>query len=372
MKNRLSVCLISNDFYPNIIGGVGIYTEKLASGLARKGHKVYVIASANQFPNNFHRNINFYITKERNLFKFWRFCRKIFNSQNFNDLDIIHGSDIFHLPVCFKKTSAKIITTTHNSYLQRFSNYKASRKIYYPLLIFFEQLVLSKSDGIITVSDFSKSYLEKYFIDKQKIQLIPNGVDINNYKPSIKGNYVKKLLLLKNDDKIILFVGRLVENKRPLFLVNLAKKFFPKNWHLLIIGEGPLEEKIRLEINSAKNIHLIGKVDNRQMPDIYNSCNVFALPSKSEGLSLTLLEALSSGLPIVITPQTQFKNIVENNLNGFCIETDNEENWFRAINNCLNNEKNFSIRSREKILEYQLTEENFIDKHERFYYEIIR
>jgi 1,2-diacylglycerol 3-alpha-glucosyltransferase len=338
--------------------------------LAKKGHQVSVVASSSQTSKKKIRNLNFYLTKERTLIKFWFFCWKILSDKIISKVEIIHGCDLFHLPFCLKKNSAKIITTCHNSYWQRMVNYGWKRKIYYPPLILLEQFIFSRTNRIISVSPFGQKFIRQYLAIKNKIKIVPNGVETDIFRPQ-ESDYLQRKLSIKRTDKIALFVGRLAENKRPLFLISLAKKYFPKKCHLVLVGDGPLKGRIKEAISGNQNLHLLEYVAHKSMAKLYQSSDVFLLPSKSEGLSLSLLEALSSGLPVIATPQCRYKKIIQNGINGYCFEINDEGKWLQSLKNCFENKEKFGRKSRQKIFQYGLTEKEWIDKHEKLYYETI-
>lgn len=369
-RKRLKICLISIDYPPDVVGGTGIYTKNIAEYLNSKNHKVVVVTaskislSKNKIPGS---NIKFVLSRNKNIFGFWSFCFNYLknNSENF---DIVHGSDIFHFPVIFFHKKFKIITTIHNSYLQRFFKYNLFRKLYYPFLIVIEQILLINSDKIISVSDSCNIFLKKYFFIKEKINLIPNGVDIELFKKN-KSSFLQKKFHIDKNSKIVLFVGRLVENKNPLYLCNLANRYFPKDWKLIIVGDGPQREKIKKYINK-KQIFLINKINHEDMSKIYNSSDLFILPSKSEGLSFTLLEALACQLPVIISPESNYRDLIENGVNGFLLRPNNEyKKWIQKINKSISMKSDYGINSRNKLINMNLTIKDFQRRHLELYIE---
>lgn len=371
-KKKPRICFVSIDYPPHIIGGTGVYTQALAEFFSKKGYKVTVVTaledSEKESRGKYGTKIKFVYSKSRNILSFWKFYFS-FLKKNKEKFDVVHGNDLFHFPAIFLfKKKYKIISTIHNSYLQRFHSYSFSRRFYYPILILLEQILLMNSDKIVAVSNLSGKYLEKYYFIKNKINIIPNGVNANQFKKISSSLYKDKL---KNKEKVILFVGRLVENKNPLFLCNLAKNFFPEDWKLTLVGDGPQREKVA-EFTKSKNIILINKLDHKKMPEIYNSADLLILPSKSEGLSLTILEALACQLPVIITPEANYKNLVENGVDGFILKTtDKPEKWLESIKEALSKKSEYGENARKKIISMKLTLKDFEKKYKKLYLSLI-
>lgn len=177
--------------------------------------------------------------------------------------------------------------------------------------------------------------------------VIPNGVNLEKFK------YIP-------DDKqefVILHVGRFIPLKNHKYLINEYAKFSKgkKNTRLILIGSGPLKKKIKklvrkLEISkSVKFIDSTPKIER-----FMQEASVFVLPSKYEGMSLALLEALATGL-LVITRRGLSK-LIEHEVNGF--EIDLEENaLFYELENLYENYSNLEIVRRNatrSVNEYSL------------------
>lgn len=126
------------------------------------------------------------------------------------------------------------------------------------------------------------------------IEVIPNGVDTDRFYPDYS----------RHDNLRVLSVARLIPRKRLSCLVQSIGELRDWDIRLTIVGEGP--ERSRLQglihdMNLGDRVHLKGYVPHEQLPQIYRSHDVFVLPSDNEGMSNTALEALASGLPLVMT-----------------------------------------------------------------------
>lgn len=158
-------------------------------------------------------------------------------------------------------------------------------------------LILSSTkmlDRIISISGEICRELEENGIPEQSIVSIPNSVDVVYFQPGENGS-TKKM-------RSILFIGRLADEKGVHYLIRAVEKLKKKvdGITLFIVGEGPLRrelEELSRHLNVMDETAFVGHTDS--VLSYYQEADIFVLPSLSEGLPLTLLEALSCGLPVV-------------------------------------------------------------------------
>lgn len=181
------------------------------------------------------------------------------------------------------------------------------------LAILGERFAAQYCDRIICVSKFVKDLALKYKIAKaEKFEVIYNGVETNY------------LLSKKTDNKIrIIFVGRLADPKRPLLLLqtitNLPNEL-KTNLEVLVIGNGPLKTELENYINN-NNLYLVKMLGNLSREAVLlKLCHsdIFVLLSQWEGLPLSALEAMSVGLPVVVSNVGGLSEVINSN-NGFLI-----------------------------------------------------
>lgn len=162
---------------------------------------------------------------------------------------------------------------------------------------------LNNAAAITVVSNGLKNELVKSGINKNKITVIPNGVDVNNFKPLDK-NHCRKKLKLKLSEPMVLFVGRLSEEKNIKSLM-LSAKYLIENYkpfQLYLVGDGPLMSDLKKLSNSLKienHIHFVGKVDHSEVSTWMGAADFFCLPSLREGCPNVVLEALGCGRPVI-------------------------------------------------------------------------
>ena len=140
----------------------------------------------------------------------------------------------------------------------------------------------------------------KTLVAQSEVAVIPPGVDTKRFRPSDKF-LVRRRLGLGENWRVIGSVGRLQPVKAHRFLLEALKEL-PDDVHAVLVGDGPLRgelEELSRELCVAQRTHFLGHRDD--LDRIYPAFDVFCLPSLSEGLPRTLLEAQASGVPVVAT-----------------------------------------------------------------------
>ena len=192
-----------------------------------------------------------------------------------------------------------------------------------------------KADLVVTVSRYSqKKIVELYGVDKAKIKVVPNGVDPEKFKP-FQGDRSKVMPEL-HDKQVVLFVGRLIPRKGLLCLVKAAKGVVKENpeTFFVIVGNGPLRDKVISlvhRLNLSPNFKFMGDVKEEDLPLIYGSADIFALPSIQEGQGIALLEAQACGKPVVAFNVSAVQEVVADGKSGLLVETANSAEFANAI-----------------------------------------
>jgi len=199
-------------------------------------------------------------------------------------------------------------------------------------LSFFSKIIVRKADKLTTTSSVAANFMaNKANIALKDIEIISMGVDINLFKPSLKlkkrgEKKVSEKLGFSPSRPILLFVASLNIHKGVDYLIKampkIVKRFSEAN--LLIVGQGVEEKnlkKLTADLCLKKNIHFLGKVENTELPYYYNQADIFILASLREGLPVVLMEAMSSGCPVVATNIAGNPDMIKNGKSGFLIKT---------------------------------------------------
>lgn len=198
----------------------------------------------------------------------------------------------------------KIVHSVHG-----FAFPAAKSKIQYIVYFLMEYLAKYFTDHLIVLNKTDYHYaVSKLGYSKNKVSIIPNGVDIDYFEPSLKDN--KEITFL--------MVGRLWQQKDPLTLIKAAAKLkFPQKIIIIIAGDGDLFDACSSYIknnNLSKVVALHGWVSD--VKGLLDKADVFILPSKWEGMPLAILEAMASGLPCIVTDIPGNNDLVVSGENG--------------------------------------------------------
>lgn len=190
-----------------------------------------------------------------------------------------------------------------------------------------EKIMAPFSDKIICISDAEKqSALDKKICSEKKLQVIFNGVDIEDYNKNKNNTVTRAELGIPEDAFVVGMVGRLSEQKAPDVFLRMARRIKEDipNAYFIIVGEGEMQMKI--EKYADKNemldaIHITGWVDN---PLSYVELfDIAALLSRWEGFGLVIPEYMMAGKPVVVTAVDAIPNIVTDHVNGLLVPMDN-------------------------------------------------
>ena len=156
-----------------------------------------------------------------------------------------------------------------------------------------EREVFTRADAVVVTTEFQKEYIiNKYPLDKGMINVIPNYVDTNHFKPF--ENIEKKYDLV--------FVGRSAPQKNLGILIEAMSILRQRkiDVSLLMVGSCGADEMLRGELEkTGQMVHFTGNLSSEQLPGALNSARAFVLPSHFEGHPKALLEAMSCGLPCI-------------------------------------------------------------------------
>jgi glycosyltransferase involved in cell wall biosynthesis len=354
--------------FPPVWGGVGTYTVELIRNLPNN-IEVHVVTPMRLGFNgeNFHseeflqfldKNIKIhYVSKATDTFLYnasfqYACLRTVPKLIKEEKIDLIH-SHAAHMPDLLLKTlekSAPTVTTVHTTITGQRAGTKASHAAFkdlefsekmtlltYPLLYFIDNLYFSKSALYITPSNWMKTTLLKGHPSLNKnVFVIPHGIDTTHYRPIVEEH--------SKDKNVILFVGRLIALKGIFNLIHalpIILKEHP-NTIVLFVGPGEKEPYIK-ELNRcgvpASSYQFLGHSDKKNLLYYYNISDVYVLPSFSESFSLTLLEAMSCGVPAVVSNVGGPSEIIKNHFNGVLVEPGDVKALAEAIIFLLDNHK---------------------------------
>lgn len=375
------------DAYLPTKNGMVTSINQLKESLEANGHKVYIFTvSAKNTPamEGVYRSFSIGISKKneaRLSFVNYRKTRKIVESLN---LDLIHTHSEFAIGLAGKKIAhdlnIPLIHTCHTLW-QYYKHYILGGFIF--KIISVETILRRFLKGykyIVTPSVKAKKYFMNLSDASATYEIVPNGIDKDKFlKKAPTDEDVKKIkdqFNIKENDKIAIFVGRLGPEKR---VIELVKTWIPylkssNNYKLIVVGDGPsLAEikKIVSEENISDKVLLPGYVEWEKINIFYKIANVNVTVSLSETSSMTGIESLIQGLPIVVRKDDAFAEIVEEGVNGYYTESD--ENLVKKTIEIFNDEKlERKLSDNSKIISQKFSAENHGKKMLTFYQSVLQ
>jgi len=345
------------------IGGAQIFSLNLAKILRKLNHEITVgFGDGNFLKTELSKNnipfINFkFLKRSLNPFKSIFFILELRDYLNQIKPDILHLNSsnalLGLLATKFTKHRPKTIFTIHGlSFLNE--NHKLPRPIKIIALFLFVKLS-QLSDKIIFVSNTDQAGLKSKYKPK-KIALIHNTCDLNINqqlsKPEARFKLEQRTAKLENAF-LIGSIGRLAYPKNYIFLINIFPSILKQlpEAKLIIIGDGPDQKELQDQINERNlqtSIFLVGAIPHAYK--FIKAFDLFVLPSIFEGLSLTLIEALSSGLPILSSDVGGSAEVVNHDAQQLYKLNDGDDFLRKLVN--IANDQRLSMSISRKNLEY--------------------
>lgn len=243
-------------------------------------------------------------------------CIPLISRMNHNgEVDIIHIQNQYpgFLIMFFLKKLMKNVKFVYTSHTPFWTLPKKEFVKYY-YKTYLDKLCMRLADRVIAIGHYQKEgIVEKTSIDKNKIIVIQNGVDINLFKPSKKN--------FKNNDKInIIVVARFSKIKNQLMIIKMIPEIIKKHKNLIFTFIGQLEEedyfqeikKFIQDNNISKYVNIVGPVENNKLVNYYKDADILLSASNAEGFPLTVLEAMATGCLLVLSDIGPHKEIKDN------------------------------------------------------------
>ena len=207
-------------------------------------------------------------------------------------------------------------------------------------------------------NEFSEELTKSLLEEEQGTAAAINKVKATYNEIIANSDMINETVNLSKKDFVILFVGRIAEEKNILFLIDAQKELNKKykNIKLVIVGDGPDKEKYENLVkksNQQSNIIFTGKASWNEMPYYYHISSIFATASKSETQGLTIIEAMASNVVPVCMDDEAFRSMVVEDLNGLFFKT--EEEYIKKVLYLYENKKdleNYDKQARIQAEQY--------------------
>lgn len=375
---KLKIAIFTDSYLP-AVDGVVTYITRTRKELERRGHRVYIFAAGNSRTKELCR-------KDKRLFvfkgvKFVKYNQYTISLNPYMTKmikkikpDLIHSQTPFSMGlmaiVSKNLYGTKMINTFHtlvnsdDMVKSYFNSNKAIKSISKKLVEMYFKWFYSKSDLVIAPSDYSRKVLEK--IGLSNVIVIPNGIDP---QPKVNKSRARKMLGISDDYKVLLYLGRLGYEKNLRTLVLAAGGFVDKNILLIIAGMGPALNELRelAAANNLSNVRFVGFVPENMKKYYYASADIFVNPSTIEVLSTVDIEALYTGIPILVPKNSSQENLILGGKRGETFDGSRPDDLCAKAALMLKNIKKYSPK--KGIEEYSL--KNSVNSLLSAYYSVL-
>ena len=274
------------------------------------------------------------------------------------------------------------ICTTHTMWTDFYKYYLSFGKIISPKIINgIMKKYYGKFDSLIGVSTKARNYFKQEgMLPNMPSVIIPNAIDKEKFQKA-HISQEQKLALRKSyninpDDIMLLFVGRIGEEKRVFELLKVCQNLSKKNKKIkmVFVGNGPayddMLEKAAAEI-SSKKIIFTGFIEWTKVSEYYESADIFVTTSLSEMHSMTILEAQLSGMPIIVRRDESYLDSVFDGVNGYLTDSE-EEMEQRILELAGDKEKLKAFGNKSLEITKRFTIESHIRKTLKVYEEVMK
>jgi len=386
----MRIAILTNEYPPYVYGGAGVHVEYLTQELARldgNGNFVNILCFGDQreaasaksvtgiqpdykLPAQDPRHAKFLDTLLRDLIM----------AGSLKDVDIVHCHTWYsHFAGCLVKQlcSVPLVLTTHSLEPHRPWKVEQLGTAYYASS-WVERTAYQNADGVVAVSKSMKQDVHHlYQVPCEKIRVIHNGIDLNQYKPTPDLETLASFRIDPNK-AFILFVGRITRQKGIIHLLN-AIKHLRSGIQVVLCAGAPDTEEIRKEMAEkveqaravAKNevIWIAEMLPKEKLISLYTHASVFVCPSVYEPFGIINLEAMACGTPVVASAVGGIPEVVVPGETGLLVpvetagpgdvEPKDPEQFARdlalAINRLLDNPKKMKemgIKSRRRVEQF--------------------
>ncbi len=357
-----NVLIITSEYPPEMVGGLGTHVFELAKGLGRLGSQVTVLSpskfkriirndenvTVHFFPNPpstepSNADLQWFVDLNKNCMLY---ARNLLAKENLK-VDVIHCHDWLNFPSGYqlgKLNNIPVVGTVHllqNPIVRWWGDEPVSD------IVKQESELCRKSHALITVSSSMKRIIiNTHNIPDERIHVVHNGMDFQVFQNTGSTAEERQKLrrsIAADDQKIVIYAGRLTPQKGIPALFEAAGRVLAQrsDVHYVIAGAPDFTQELwdaeRITSEARKmfsifpfwdRVHLLGKVSRERVARLYEVADIAVVPSLYEPFGYAAIEAMSAGLPVVASKIGGLEEIIEHGVNGFLVRvTDRPGDW---------------------------------------------
>ena len=326
--------MLTWEYPPRVVGGIARVVNDLSKRLIKDGHEVTVVT--------YREGNSPYYELDKGV-KVYRVDNFMINPNNFIDwvmqlnfnmiaktgeiianegkFDVIHAHDwltAYAAKTIKQAYDIPLVSTIHATEAGRNSGIREETQKY---INDTEWMLTYESTEVIVNSNYMKSELQRLFgLPFEKINVVPNGVNITNYS-GIERDYEFRRRYAMDNEKIILFMGRLVYEKGVQYLIGAMPKIL-EHYHdakLVIAGKGGMIDELKQEVYNmglGDKVCFAGYLNGKDVGKMYKAADISVFPSTYEPFGIVALEAMLAEVPVVVSDIGGLNEIVDHRQTG--------------------------------------------------------
>lgn len=400
----MKICIITNTYSSEALGGATVYTEKISNELAQRNNEILIITVSHNNEDAFElkNNKKIYRFYPLNVSTFNKIARKSFFSQGiWTILDIYNYYSYIRIKAILKKEKPDVVHI-HTPVDITLSAFDAVKSLNLPnvftlhdyLLLcrrnvllhgfrrmctnqnmnplckiyrnFSRKIVNNKPDVVIAPSNFILEMFKKNgFFKNCKTTVLPYGIELDGFRPSEKDD--------NKQNFNILYVGSLTSHKGIQVLIKAVKQVKNNNLRLDIVGDGNYKDSLNELAADDGRITFYGKINNENINSFYSRADVLVVPSIwYEVLGIVILEAFRAGVPVIGSRIGGIPEVIKDNYNGYLFNAGDIAGLKNILENIIEKPVKLAVLGRnasESVLRYEMSQH--VDKLTSIYGEAI-
>ena len=330
----MKILMLTWEYPPRIVGGIARVVHDLSHKLVKDGHEVTVVTYKDGNALDYEDDkgvkvyrVNNYMISPNNFidwimqlnFNMVAKASQIINEQG--KFDCIHAHDwlVAYAAKTLKNSyEIPIVATIHATESGRNSGIHDETQRY---INDSEWMLTYEATEVIVNSNYMKCEIQRLFgLPFEKISVVPNGVNLNKFS-GMDRDYTFRRRYAMDNEKIILFMGRLVYEKGVQHLISAMPKILKgyNDAKLIIAGKGGMLDELKAQVEAmglGQKVYFTGYLNAKQVSKMYKCADVSVFPSTYEPFGIVALEAMLAGVPTVVSDVGGLNEIVEHGVDG--------------------------------------------------------
>lgn len=368
----MRVVMLTWEYPPRIVGGISRVVYDLSQKLGEQSIEVHVVTCYDRYMKEFEKDGYVYVHRvhlpDIETFDFiqWVYHFNVAMIEYLISLmnkigkfDLIHAHDWL---VAFSAVTIKnsycipMISTIHATENGRNNGIYTDLQRYINSV---EWWLTYQSYRVIVNSEYMKREVIKNFnLPGDKVEIINNGINVRKFDKCVYDMEVRRKYA-RDNEKIVFFVGRLVNEKGVSVLIEAVPKviYGYNDVKFVVVGKGSQKEYLKSRVNElgvASKVYFTGYMDDNDLRLLYKCVDVAVYPSLYEPFGIVALEAMLAGVPVVVSDVGGLGEIVEHDIDGKKCLVGNSNSLADCILDILKNKERVDSvvkKAREKVLE---------------------